>query len=80
MSWWVEDADEARQGVLVSASESGLALLMDRDHAPSVGHHIRLGRRSQPGPRRAQVVRVDYLTGTTTRVAAEFDLDPGSPK
>jgi hypothetical protein len=75
--WWAEGVDEKRRGVLVSASGAGLALLIDRDQAPLVGGRIRVAGRGR-SMRTARVVRVDWLTGTTSRVAAVFDEELGA--
>lgn len=71
--YWKLDGDsEMRRALLVSASERGLAILANTGETPELGDCIRLGSRTRQWRRKAHVVRVEPVSVTTTRVAAEF--------
>ncbi len=74
--WRIDGDERSRDGLLVSASERGLAMLTDRPDSPPVGVHISLGPRSRPWARTARIIRVEPVSTTTNRVAAEFTLPP----
>lgn len=72
ITWRQQGQRKGKRGLLVNLSETGLALLTELDEAPPVGTRIRVGSNGQTWPREASVVRVDCLSTTTRRVAAEF--------
>ena len=74
--WRIDGDERSRAGLLVSASESGLAMLTDQPDSPQVGAHISLGPRSRPWARSARIIRVEPVSTTTSRVAAEFTAPP----
>lgn len=72
INWWADSAEDRFGGLLVSASESGLAILVDPEDAPSIGQTIRIRRGSRAWSRAARVVRVNPITATSVHVGAEF--------